>query len=137
MREYIRPTMQGEMFAANEYVTSCWYIACDYGEENHRDPISGLLHTTNSDGTGCGWAENQVIRDLDSTSLLFSMREEDGYGEDYDVKMTRNSGYSGLSDTLSNVQVGETIYWVTSSSDGRQKWYHKGQVETTTNVNRS
>lgn len=137
MREYVRPMMTGETFATNEYVAACWYIACDYGQgdNGHRDPIDrNLYHNTNSDGTGCGHADNQVIRDI--SDGMFAMREEDGFGEDYDVLMTRNESWLGLSSTLSGVQVGETIYWTTTASDGRI-WRHKGQVETTSNVNRS
>lgn len=138
MREYVRPMMTGETFATNEYVAACWYIACDYGQGDnwHRDPIDrNLYHNTNSDGTGCGHADNQVIRDI--SDGMFAMREEDGFGEDYDVLMTRDQSWQNLTSTLSDVRLGETIYWTTTSSDGSTTWYHKGQVETTSNVNRS
>ena len=52
------------------------------------------------------------------------------------MQMTRNSNWSDLNWTLTDVTEGETIYWTTTASDGRI-WYHKGQVETTSNVNRS
>ena len=52
------------------------------------------------------------------------------------MQMTRNNDWTGLEWTLTDVTEGETIYWTTTASDGRT-WYHKGQVETTSNVNRS
>ena len=128
-----RTVVQG--FEPNEYVAACWYIACDYGEVGMNDPIGHLYHGAYDNGTGCGYADNQVIREV--RDGVFRLREEDGYGEDYDLRMTRNSDYSGLSGTLSNVQLGETIYWTSTSSDGRSIWYHKGTVESTSNVNRS
>ena len=127
-----RTVVQG--FEPNEYVAACWYIACDYGEVGMNDPISHLYHNAYGDGTGCGHADNQIIREV--RDGVFRLREEDGYGEDYDLRMTRNSDYSGLSWTLSNVEVGDVIYWTTTASDGRT-WYHTGMVESTTNVNRS
>ena len=134
MREYVRPMMTGETFATNEYVAACWYIACDYGqgEHNHYDPY-GEYHNAYENGTGCGHAQNQVIRESNG---VFRISEEDGFGEDYQMQMTRNSNWSDLNWTLTDVREGETIYWTTTASDGRI-WYHKGQVETTSNVTRS
>ena len=135
MKSWVRPRTEVQAFEADDYVAACWYIACDYGqgENRHYDPKRGF-HDAYEDGTGCGWEDNQVIRE--SSKGVFTLREEDGFGEDYDMMMTRNSNWSGLSSTLSGVTVGETIYWTTNASDGRI-WYHKGQVETATNVNRS
>ena len=135
MKSWVRPRTEVQAFEADDYVAACWYIACDYGqgENGNHDPKGGF-HDAYEDGTGCGWEDNQVIRE--SSKGVFTLREEDGFGEDYDMMMTRNSNWSGLSSTLSGVTVGETIYWTTNASDGRS-WYHKGQVETATNVNRS
>ena len=132
---WTKPSVEVQEFIPNEYVAACWYIACDYGqgESNHYDPMGGF-HDAYSDGTGCGYAHNQVIRQPQKG--IFTIREEDGFGEDYDMVMTRNADWSNLRNTLSDVQVGETIYWTTTASDGRI-WYHKGQVETASNVNRS
>lgn len=129
------PSIQVQEFMPNEYVAACWYIACDYGqgEKGHYDP-RGEYHDAYADGTGCGHAENQVIRER--TKGVFTIREEDGFGEDYNMQMTRNNDWSNLQWSLSDVKVNETIYWTTTGSDGRV-WYHKGQVETTSNVNRS
>ena len=134
MKRWETPRTVVQGFEANEYVAACWYIACDYGEAGMNDPISDLYHGAYSDGTGCGHANNQVIREV--RDGVFRLREEDGFGEDYNLEMTRNAYWEGLSGTLTNVQLGETIYWTTTASDGRI-WYHKGTVESTSNVNRS
>lgn len=134
MKRWETPRTVVQGFEANEYVAACWYIACDYGERGESDPISGLYHNAYSNGTGCGHANNQVIREV--RDGVFRLREEDGFGEDYDMQMTRDTNWQGLSGTLTNVQLGDIIYWTTTASDGRI-WYHKGTVESTSNVNRS
>lgn len=134
-KSWVTPKAMVEEFEANEYVAACWYISCDYGEIGMNDPIGNLYHTANPDGTGCGHAKNQVIREKDDGT--FTMREEDGFGEDYDLRMTRDSRYKGLSYSLANVSLGETLYWTSTSRDGRSTWYHKGTVESSSNVNRS
>ena len=134
MKRWETPRTVVQGFEANEYVAACWYIACDYGEIGRNDPQGGLYHAAYSNGTGCGHADNQVIREI--RDGVFRLREEDGFGEDYNLEMTRNAKWQGLSGTLTNVQVGDIIYWTTTASDGRI-WYHKGTVESTSNVNRS
>lgn len=134
MKRWETPRTVVQGFEANEYVAACWYIACDYGEIGMNDPKGGLYHAAYSNGTGCGHADNQVIREI--REGVFTLREEDGFGEDYNLEMTRNANWEGLSGTLTNVQLGDTIYWTTTASDGRI-WYHKGTVESTSNVNRS
>ena len=134
MKRWETPRTVVQGFEANEYVAACWYIACDYGERGMNDPMDGLYHNAYSDGSGCGHADNQVIREI--RDGVFTLREEDGVGEDYDLQMTRDAKWQGLSGMLTNVQVGDIIYWTTTASDGR-KWYHKGTVESTSNVNRS
>ena len=135
MKKWVTPKTVVQKFEANEYVAACWYISCDYGEVGMNDPVGHLYHNAYSDGTGCGYADNQVIREV--SEGVFRLREEDGFGEEYNLRMTRDSNYNGLSDTLSNVQLGETIYWTSTSSDGSSIWYHKGTVESASNVNRS
>ena len=126
LEKWETPRVTIQEFEPNEYVAACWYIACKYGIHNNTDPISHNLHQKGSDGLGCGWADNQVIRD--NPDGTFSIREEDGYLEDYDMEMTKNSDYTGLSLTLANVKANDTIYWITKSSDGSQKWFHYGTV---------
>lgn len=126
LEKWETPRVTIQEFEPNEYVAACWYIACEYGIHNLEDPRSGNLHQKGSDGLGCGWADNQVIRD--NPDGTFSIREEDGYLEDYDMEMTKNSDYTGLSRTLANVNANDTIYWITKSSDGSQKWFHYGTV---------
>ena len=134
MKRWETPRTVVQGFEANEYVAACWYIACDYGEIGMNDPKGGLYHAAYSNGTGCGHADNQVIREI--RDGVFRLREEDGFGEDYNLRMTRSENYDGLSWDLTNVQLDETIYWTSTGSDGTT-WYHKGTVESTSNVNRS
>ena len=66
-----RTVVQG--FEPNEYVAACWYIACDYGEVGMNDPIGHLYHRAYDNGTGCGYADNQVIREV--RDGVFRLRE--------------------------------------------------------------
>lgn len=36
-KEYVKPVMQGECFAANEYVSACWYGQCNVSGEVYVD----------------------------------------------------------------------------------------------------
>lgn len=130
------PSVQVEEFEANEYVAACWQIACAVGaqgnpDDANPDPIeSGRwpweqktgTHSHNSNGTGCGWADNQYI--VEVRDGVFNVTE---YGDNIlPCELTRNSNWSGLSSTISNVQVGETIYWTTEL--GNTVWHHYGTV---------
>lgn len=49
-RAYVRPTMVGERFVANEYVAACWKIECNvpygYGYIDNNEMV-GLIVATN------------------------------------------------------------------------------------------
>ena len=139
MREYIRPTMQGEAFAANEYVAVCWAIACDWGKmggetgvHNENLPFwlresAGDVHTMKSNGTGCGHLDNQFITEVSDGSFSVMEINTDGLGN-LNTKLTTRDSYRGLQSTITDVKPGDEIYWVTSSGD--RKWYHSGTVST-------
>lgn len=130
MREYVRPMMENERFAPNEYIAVCWQIACAVGaqgEENqaNREPrpfpnIPGVTHSHNSDGTGCGWAHSQFIREnVDGSFSVVELGDND-----LDASLGRS--WSNLSSTISDVKQGETIYWTTTLGD--RTWHHYGTV---------
>lgn len=122
-----RTMVQG--FEPNEYVAVCWGVACDvswannYEKSHGGDYWNGVTH----DGAHCGNSSNQVIFDDNGDGVGDRMIETgtDGLGDltcnifwDENFKIPR---------AVSSVNIGNTIYWTTTASDGRT-WNHKGTV---------
>lgn len=126
-REYKRPCAIEEIFAAQNFcVSACYELACTYGITGGQ---SGLHinanqdywgqpgdsswkenHTKRSDGSGCGHAENQVIRkSSDGSSHVYEVNTQ-GIKEDLLCTIIKEDG--------------NTVYWTTSN--GGKTWSHKG-----------
>ena len=122
------PRAMVEEFEANEYVAACWGVACDVDWANkyewrQGDYNRGVTHDT----AHCGNARNQVIYDYNNDGVADAMIEEgtDGLGN-LPCSIYRDSEYR-FPLNISEVKSGMTIYWTTSSSDGRT-WNHTGKV---------
>lgn len=132
MREYVTPRMTGETFAANEYIAACWGVQCDvnwannYEKGDGGDYWNGVTH----DAAHCGNSSNQVIFDDDGDNIGDRMIETgtNGLG-DLTCTIFTDRWYNTKRD-VSTVQIGETIYWTTTASDGRT-WNHRGTVTAT------
>lgn len=127
MRKYIKPTMEGEIFAANEYIASiCWGVQCDITKanayENWIENTDGIDHTADH----CGFSGNQVIKDYDENGIADAMIEvgTDGLGE-LTCKLYDNAWY-WREKNIASVKVGDYIYWTTKSGD--RTWHHQGKV---------
>lgn len=129
MREYIRPTMQGEMFAANEYVTVCWGVECNIWKANGYEQSVGNTDGIKHESNHCGLFDNQVIKDNNNDNIADAMIETgtDGLGE-LNCNIYSNDSYSTPLD-ISSVKPGDYIFWTTSASDGRT-WHHQGYVKS-------
>lgn len=140
-KRYTKPTIIGEQFSPDEYVSACFYIACDYapgyGPAGSSQWGSKPYHSLDADGTGCGHATNQAI-----TVLNGDIQQEEGATisiTELNVKINGNlegerqcyfvaseGATSPRSETISGVNAGETIYWVTNVG----YWMpHKGVVK--------
>lgn len=131
MREYVTPRMTGETFAANEYIAACWGVACQTSWANNYewwqgDDRNGVTH----DAAHCGNSSNQVIFDDNGDNIGDRMIETgtDGLGN-LTCTIFTDRRYNTKRD-VSTVQIGETIYWTTTASDGRT-WNHRGTVTAT------
>lgn len=129
MREYIRPTMQGEMFAANEYVTVCWGVECNILEANGYEQSVGNTKGITHESNHCGLFNNQVIKDYNSDGVADAMIETgtDGLGDL--VCIIYSDGEYEVPKNIESVKLGDYIYWTTSASDGRT-WHHQGFVKS-------
>lgn len=132
MREYVTPRMTGETFAANEYIAACWGVQCDvdwanqYEKWHDGDYWKGVTH----DAAHCGNSSNQVIFDDDGDKIGDRMIETgtNGLGN-LTCTIYLDSNYRQRRD-IKTVNIGDTIYWTTTASDGRT-WNHMGTVFAT------
>lgn len=132
-KNYVTPRIVSEEFAANEYVSACFYIACEYSGETIN--ING--HSQRHSATGCGKATNQAITVHSGTlqsGATISITELNAkvlgrptqdlpcyFVPSEHAQSPRNKRISGVKD-------GETIYWVT---DVGYWMSHKGTVHYT------
>lgn len=140
-KHYERPILVGEKFVADEYVSACFYISCDYAPGvgpagSNSQWGSSPYHSMDSDGTGCGHAENQAISVLsgdiqDEAGATISITELNVKinGRDEGERQCYFVGSEGATsprqETISGVNAGDTIYWVTDVG----YWMpHKGVV---------
>lgn len=132
MREYVTPRMTGETFAANEYIAACWGVQCDvnwanqYEKWHDGDYWKGVTH----DAAHCGNSSNQVIFDDDGDNIGDRMIETgtNGLGN-LTCTIYLDPNYEQRRD-IKTVNIGDTIYWTTTASDGRT-WNHMGTVFAT------
>ena len=136
MREYVTPRMTGETFASNEYISVCWGVACDVSWANKYEKRYGFWDDGDVSHASdhCGNSSNQVIYDRDNNGVGEAMVETgtDGLGTldctiytDYNRYTGRFTGQT----SASQVEIGDLIYWTTSS--GNRTWHHRGTVTAT------
>lgn len=121
-KHYVKPMMIGEEFSADEFVSACFYIACE-----ERSPS----HSKDDDGTGCRWPNNQEITVIDG-----EITDPDGVTISViETNVKINGIYTsdricyfdkyGSTTTLSGVNNGESITWYT---DVGYMMRHQGTV---------
>lgn len=131
LEKWETPRVTIQEFEPNEYVAACWGVACDVDWSNdyelrQGDYNNGVTHR----GDHCGNSSNQVIFDDNGDGIGDRMVETgtDGLGDlTCNIFWDKNFIYSR---NVSTVQIGETIFWTTTASDGRT-WNHKGKVFAT------
>lgn len=136
MKTYVKPMMESEVFMANEYVAVCWGVACDVDWANDYEQTYGFWDGGNVSHASdhCGNSSNQVIYDRNNDGVGEAMVETgtDGLGRlpctiytDYNK---RTGHFTGMI-SASQVEIGDLIYWTTSS--GSRTWHHSGTVTAT------
>ena len=130
MREYVTPRMTGETFASNEYISVCWGVACDVDWANGYEMLQDdYRHGVTHDDAHCGNSSNQVIKvDKNDDPIRMVETGTDGLGT-LDCTIYWNDTYNRIRD-IDTVNIGDMIYWTTSSEDGRT-WNHRGTVTAT------
>ena len=137
---YVKPTLIGENFSVNEFVSACWGVRCNTSEANkiekymHNSPIGG--HQSQY----CGQFSHQYIRTDGSETPTGMEEQKNAWGYNLECTIYTDSTYLTLSD-ITTVKPGDTIYWTTQASYGGpvQLYHHVGTVQSTypDNPNRS
>lgn len=125
------PVTVVQKFEPNEYVAACWGVKCDVVWSNQYEMnLGSYSHGIDHKSDHCGNSSNQVIYDYNDDKVADAMKEvgTDGLG-DLDCVIYTNEDYT-VRREISNVKVGDTIFWTTSALDGRT-WHHKGTVFAT------
>ena len=110
------PVATVEQFMPNEYISACFYIACDLGAASSGD------HTKNNDSikSGCGWPHNQTITVVSGdieTGATIRMRELNVVIDGTPVGTRTCYFDNNWSQTQkTNVKLGDSITWVTNIS---------------------
>ena len=132
-RTYETPMACSEEFMPNEYVAVCWGVACSTNEANRYE---ASIHNSAQDHRGeyCGTTGHQWLTDVDNDGTPERMSEigTDGLGTLACTIYT--DGTYGQRGNISEVEVGDYIYWTTSAGSGRDRrtWHHQGWVTETT-----
>lgn len=138
MRSWTTPQVSAQVFNADEYVSACWYVACNYeaanAVEKQMSPTNPNNNGSNNytdgqthDAAHCGTSGNQVIV-TDENNVATGMYEINSTTgvKELQCSLFTNAEYK-ISMPYSNVRIGDTIYWTTSLSSGTT-WYHQGLV---------
>ena len=88
MREYVKPTMEGEVFAANEYIAACgdsgtvYKFTCDAGGGE-----SGYvyLETNGQPGLQTGWGGDQYLSGYHACGTTHEAESTDDFLDGYYV----------------------------------------------------
>lgn len=136
MKKYMKPTMNGEMFVANEYIGACWGVSCNTSSANdiedtlRNDPLGG--HNPNE----CGRFTQQAV--VLNDGVVVGMRELGTAYGNLDCTIYTNATFTkkASQSEIANIEIGDTIYWVTVGTYEVNPWYsitstyhHVGEVK--------
>ncbi len=138
MKEYIRPTMHGEIFAANEYVTACYKLACHRG--SHPGKYNSLSDLKHWDWAGeSGSVSHSVIGTAGTCGDASANRVITSEGGSYPSVGEYNKDQGWLKGELTDwidqdhddvISPGDTIFWYTKTlTGGYRRWNHWGVVQ--------
>lgn len=88
MREYVKPTMEGEVFAANEYIAAChdinkvYKFKCDAGGGRSGDVY---LETNGKPGLQTGWGGDRYLSGYHACGTTHEAKTTDDFLDGYYV----------------------------------------------------
>ena len=128
-KEWIMPTARVEYFSTNEYLSTCWGVACDYEKANKYEESLHHPNETHSKDH-CGTFTNQVLKDLNGDGTFDTMIEvgTEGLGT-LECKLYRGSNYKIPMKFSDIKETTKRLYWTTQTADGKRVWHHQGTIE--------
>lgn len=127
------PKVLVQEFTPNEYVAVCWGVACEVSDANEYEASIGNAAQDHR-GEYCGTTGHQWLTDWDGDGTPERMSEiaTDGLGTLSCTIYT--DGTYRQQGNISEVEVGDYIYWTTNAGSGwdRRTWHHQGWVTATT-----
>lgn len=132
-RKWEEPRILVQEFIPNEYVAVCWGVACSTGAANEYE--AGINNSAQEHRDEyCGTRGHQWLRDRNEDGTPESMWEIDTDGLGRLACKIYTDGTYREQGNISDVSVGDYIFWTTSSGDrwNRRVWHHQGLVTETT-----
>ncbi|MGN0422043.1 MAG: hypothetical protein ACI4EY_04840 [Lachnospiraceae bacterium] len=141
-KEYVTPTMVGECFIANEFVSTCWRVGCKntttQGNQNSNAPYSNMWKQNEgpydnmfSHDGDCRNASNNYFQ-ANGTNIIFEFERNSEQGN-------LGGGFDNWVDVNNNniVDTKDVVFWHTSNKE--RTWNHWGYVESVdaAHINRS
>ena len=130
MKKYIKPTMDGQLFAANEYVGACWGVGCDTVKATEIENGFNNRPYGGHRASECGRFDQQAVVTTDN-GVPIGMVELDTYWGNLQCEIYTDSSYATRADAsfVRDIDQGDTIYWITRG--GSYVYHHVGTVQGT------
>lgn len=119
-KPYVKPEMSIEEFTPDQLVCSvCFNVACTLGENGTKDSNGGT-HSKRTDGSGCGWAANQVLKGTNDNFTMVEVNGTNSFGKPIEVQ---NCNITAIEKDADGVPT--SITWTTTTD---KTYLHEGSV---------
>lgn len=133
------PSIQVQEFMPNEYVAVCYSVVCNVNAANNverewlirvngrwtNNYAAGQTHSS----TACGALGNYYATDDDGNGLIDSLTEYSADQGALACTLYTNASYNQTAGWNTVSASSGTIYWETTSADGKRTWHHQGTVQ--------
>lgn len=132
-KTWVDPRIEVQQFVPNEYVATCWGVACIVGDGNyggygaeeswsHWNGKAPYGNDCDNHNGSCSVAVNNQFKDSNGKVSF--------YAENNSEQGSLNGGYTGYIDNNNNNKIdgGDTIFWYTLSGNRDRRWNHYGTV---------
>lgn len=130
------PSIQVQEFMPNEYVAVCYSVVCNTSAANavekrwmlnkkESNYDNGQTHSP----TACGALGNYYATDDDGNGLIDSLTEYSADQGALPCTLYTDVSYSTTAAWNTVSASSGTIYWTTTSADGKRTWHHQGTVQ--------
>ena len=138
---WTEPRVEVQEFIPNEYVAVCYSVVCDTVAANDVEKgwiirydgwraISNYADGQTHSSTACGALGNYYATDDDGNGLIDSLTEYSADQGALACTLYTNADYNQTAKWNTVSASSGTIYWTTTSADGKRTWHHQGIVQT-------